>query len=271
MEIQSDHKKGSTDPWRLCTVTQVEELKAIIRLLPIWATGIIFSTMYVQTGIFFVLQGSAMDIHVGNSSFEFPPASLGIFDTLSVIFWVPVYDQIIVPLARKFSSQKNGLTQLQRIGTGLFIALFAMLAAGVLEFIRLRMVTRHNYYELTHMPMSIFWQVPQYFIMGCAEIFAQVGQMEFFYDQAPDTMRSLAAALSLSTTAFGCYLSSFLVTIVTKISTRNGNIGWIPDNLNYGHLDYFFWLLAVLGTLNLGVFLLVSRWYTYKRSVRSLQ
>lgn len=94
----SDDVKASVNPWRLCTVTQVEELKAIIRLLPIWATDIIFATVNGQMSNYFVLQGETMDTHVGNSNFQIPPASLSIFDTLSVIFWVPVYDRIIVPI-----------------------------------------------------------------------------------------------------------------------------------------------------------------------------
>ena len=55
--------------------------------------------------------------------------------------------------------------------------------------------------------------------------------------------------------------------VVTDVSTRDGKAGWIPDNLNYGHLDYFFWLLAALSVLNLGFYLMVARWYTYKRAV----
>ncbi|XAR58934.1 Peptide-transporting ATPase [Bertholletia excelsa] len=269
--VQSDDEKGSEDPWRICTVTQVEELKAIVRLLPIWATGIIFSAVYNQMGNFFVLQGETMDTRVGNSSFKIPPASLGIFDTLSVIFWVPVYDRIIVPVTRKFTGHKNGLTQLQRMGIGLFISIFSMVSAGVLELVRLGIVKRHNYYDSEEIPMSIFWQVPQYFIIGCAEVFMFIGQLEFFYEQAPDAMRSLCSALSLTTVALGNYLSSLLVTIVTSISTKNGKLGWIPDNLNYGRLDYFFWLLAVLSVLNLGVYILVAKWYTYKRAVGTLR
>lgn len=270
VELESDHIKGSIDPWRLCTVTQIEELKAIVRLLPIWATGIIFFTVSTQVSNLFVLQGSAMDIRVGNSSFEIPPASLGIFDTISVLFWVPVYDCLIVSVARKFTGHRNGLTQLQRIGTGLFISIFAMLSAAVLEVVRLGIVRRHNYYELQHMPMSIFWQIPQYFIMGCAEVFTSIAQLEFFYEQAPDSMRSMSTALSLTTTALGSYFSSLLVIVVMNITTRNGNPGWIPDNLNYGNLHYFFWLLALLSIINLGAFILVSRWYTYKRSISTL-
>ncbi|KAI8523634.1 hypothetical protein RHMOL_Rhmol13G0089400 [Rhododendron molle] len=271
VEVESNDKKSSKHPWSLCTVTQVEELKAIVRLLPIWATGIIFAAVYNQMGNFFVLQGERMDTRLGHTSFHIPPASLGIFDTLSVIFWVPIYDRIIVPFARKFTGHKNGLTQLQRMGIGLVISIFTMLSAGILELVRLRIVKKHNYYDYEQMPMSIFWQVPQYFLIGCAEVFTFIGQLEFFYEQAPDAMRSLSSALSLTTVALGNYLSSLLVTIVTSISTKNGKLGWIPDNLNYGHLDYFFWLLAIMSVLNLGVYLFIAKWYTYKRPVGTLR
>ncbi|XP_030447506.1 protein NRT1/ PTR FAMILY 8.1-like [Syzygium oleosum] len=271
VETQTDHIKEPVNPWRLCTITQVEELKAIIRLLPVWATGIVFATVYNQMGTLFVLQGSTMDPYVGNSSFKIPAASLSIFDTLSVLFWVPVYDRIIVPVARRFTGHKSGLTQLQRMGIGLFISIFAMISAAILEVVRLKMVRRHGYYDSTYVPMSIFWQVPQYFLIGCAEVFTFIGQLEFFYEQAPDAMRSMCSALQLTTNALGNYLSSLLVTIVTTISTRHGKLGWIPDNLNRGHLHYFFWLLAVLSVINLGAFLLVARWYTYKRAVGTLR
>ncbi|MFS8021478.1 putative bacterial ABC-type protein transporter [Helianthus anomalus] len=46
-----------------------------------------------------------------------------------------------------------------------------MVCAGVLEVIRLEMVSRNNYYELKHIPMSILRQVPQYFLVGCVEVF----------------------------------------------------------------------------------------------------
>lgn len=142
METEKDHVKDSVNPWRLSTVTQVEELKSIIRLLPIWATGIIFAAVYSQMSNLFVLQGDQMNKFVGNSNFEIPSASLSVFDTLSVIFWVPIYDRILVPFARKFTGNRYGLTQLQRMGVGLFISIFAMVSAAVLEDIRLGIVKR---------------------------------------------------------------------------------------------------------------------------------
>ncbi|GFP87953.1 protein nrt1/ ptr family 8.1 [Phtheirospermum japonicum] len=264
VETRTDNLKGSPSPWRLCTVTQVEEFKSIIRLLPVWATGIVFSTVYSQMSTMFVLQGNTMDQHMG-PHFKIPSASLSLFDTLSVIFWAPVYDRFIIRLARKYTGHKRGFTQLQRMGIGLVISILAMIVAGLLEVIRLNSVRRNNYYDLETIPMSIFWQVPQYFLVGCAEVFTFVGQMEFFYDQAPDAMRSLCSAMALTTNAMGNYLSTVLVTVVTDVTTRGGGPGWIPDNLNRGRLDYFYWLLAVLSSVNFLVYLMISKWYTYKK------
>ncbi|VAH56440.1 unnamed protein product [Triticum turgidum subsp. durum] len=267
VETQAD-KTAATgpSPWRLCTVTQVEELKSVVRLLPIWASGIVFATVYGQMSTMFVLQGNTLDASIG-PKFKIPSASLSIFDTLSVIAWVPVYDRLLVPAVRSVTGRPRGFTQLQRMGIGLVVSMFAMLAAGVLELVRLRTIAQRGLYgEKDVVPISIFCQVPQYFIIGAAEVFTFVGQLEFFYDQAPDAMRSMCSALSLTTVALGNYLSTLLVTVVAKLTTRGGKQGWIPDNLNVGHLDYFFWLLAALSLLNFAVYLLIASWYTYKKT-----
>lgn len=265
VQYQDEKIEGTIHSWKLCTVTQVEELKSVLRLLPIWASGIIFSTVYGQMSTMFVLQGDTMDPHLG-PNFKIPAASLSIFDTISVIIWVPIYDRIIVPVARRITGNERGFTQLTRMGIGLIISIFAMVAAGILEVVRLKMVARLNLYDDDgYLPMTILWQVPQYFIIGAAEVFTFIGQLEFFYDQAPDAMRSMCSALSLTTMALGNYLSTLLVIIVTKITTRNGQPGWIADNLNRGHLDYFYWLLAILSLVNFLVYLLIAKWYTYKK------
>lgn len=262
---ETDDIKGTPSSWRLCTVTQVEELKAIIRILPIWVTGIVFSAVYSQMSTMFVLQGNTMDQRLG-PKLKISAASLSVFDTLSVIFWIPVYDKLIIPFAKKFTGNPRGFTQLQRMGIGLVISIFAMITAGIVEVVRLNIVKEHNYYDRKTIPISIFWQIPPYFLIGCAEVFTFVGQIEFFYDQAPDAMRSLCSALSLTTNALGYYLSSLLITIVTHVTTKHGELGWIPDNLNRGHLDYFFWLLMILSILNFCAYLWISKQYTYKKA-----
>ena len=82
---------------------------------------------------------------------------MSIFDTLSVIFWVPVYDRLIVPVVRKYTGHQRGFTQLQRMGIGLVISIFSMVVADIVEIKRLDMVKKHDYYERKTIPMSIFF------------------------------------------------------------------------------------------------------------------
>ncbi|KAG5554109.1 hypothetical protein RHGRI_011849 [Rhododendron griersonianum] len=262
----AENKTGDfSNPWRLCTVTQVEELKILIRMFPIWATGIVFAAVYAQMSTLFVEQGMMMDTTIG--SFSVPAASLSTFDVISVIFWVPVYDSVLVPIARKFTGKGRGFSELQRMGVGLFISILCMSAAALLEMKRLSVAKAVGLvHEDVPVPLSILWQIPQYFLLGAAEVFTFIGQLEFFYDQSPDAMRSLCSALSLLTTSLGNYLSSFILTLVTSITTQGGKAGWIPDNLNEGHLDYFFWLLAGLSLVNMVVYIFCAKVYKSKKA-----
>lgn len=261
-----DRKTGElSNPWRLCTVTQVEELKILIRMFPIWATGIVFAAVYAQMSTMFVEQGMVMDRDFG--SFTIPAATLSTFDVVSVIFWVPVYDAVLVPIARKFTGKERGFSELQRMGIGLFISILSMVAAALVEIRRLNLAKELDLVDKNvPIPLNIFWQVPQYFLVGAAEVFTFVGQLEFFYDQSPDAMRSLCSALSLLTTSLGSYLSSMILTIVTAVTTSGGKPGWIPDNLNEGHLDNFFWLLAGLSFLNMAVYVFCAMKYKQKKA-----
>ncbi|XP_010424976.1 PREDICTED: protein NRT1/ PTR FAMILY 8.3 [Camelina sativa] len=263
---EEELKSGDfSNSWRLCTVTQVEELKILIRMFPIWVSGIIFSAVYAQMSTMFVQQGRAMNCKIG--SFQLPPAALGTFDTASVIIWVPLYDRFIVPFARRFTGVDKGFTEIQRMGIGLFVSVLCMAAAAVVEIIRLHMANDLGLVESgAPVPISVLWQIPQYFILGAGEVFYFIGQLEFFYDQSPDAMRSLCSALALLTNALGNYLSSLILTLVTYFTTMNGQQGWISDNLNSGHLDYFFWLLAGLSLVNMAVYYFSAARYKQKKA-----
>lgn len=144
-----------------------------------------------------------------------------------------------------------------------------MIVPGILEVVRLDIVRRNNYCDLETIPMSIFWQVPQYSLVGATKVFTNIGQMESFYGQAPDAMRSLCAALSLWTNTLGNCVSTLLVIVVTKVTSSRGRLRWIPDNLNRGHLDHFYCLLTILILLNFLVYLWIGKRYTYKKVTRN--
>ncbi|XP_009333599.2 protein NRT1/ PTR FAMILY 6.3 [Pyrus x bretschneideri] len=249
--------------WSLSTLTDVEEVKLVIRMLPIWATNIIFWTVYAQMTTFSVSQATSMDRHIGKSS-QIPPASLTAFFVGSILLTVPVYDRIIVPVARKVLNNPQGLTPLQRIGVGLVFSTFAMVAAALTEVKRLNAARSHGLTgnPTAEIPLSVFWLVPQFFFVGAGEAFTYIGQLDFFLRECPKGMKTMSTGLFLSTLSLGFFVSSLLVSIVHNVTGDTNP--WLADNLNQGKLYDFYWLLALLSALNLVVYLFCANWYVYK-------
>jgi peptide/histidine transporter 3/4 len=101
-------------------VSQVEELKMVLRMFPVWVSMVLFFAVTAQMSSTFIEQGHTMDNHVG--PFTVPPASLAIFDIISVMFCIPIYDRVLVPLVRRGTGKERGLSQLQRLGVGLALS-----------------------------------------------------------------------------------------------------------------------------------------------------
>ncbi|GLT66048.1 hypothetical protein SLA2020_384420 [Shorea laevis] len=249
------------NPWRLCAVTQVEEVKCILRLLPIWLCTILYSVVFTQMASLFVEQGAAMKTTI--SDFHIPPASMSSFDILSVAVFIFIYRRVLDRLVARIKTTSKGITELQRMGIGLIIAIVAMVSAGTVELFRLKYANKNCPSCKNGSSLSIFWQIPQYVLIGASEVFMYVGQLEFFNGQAPDGLKSFGSALCMTSISLGNYVSSLLVTIVMKISTSDDMPGWIPGNLNRGHLDRFYFLLAALTTVDLVVYVICAKWYKY--------
>lgn len=267
-EYDTDHKLGrkNPNPWKVCTVTQVEETKLILRMVPIWLSCLIFGITLAQGTTFFIKQGSTMDRSMG-PHFQIPPASLLAFSSISALVFIAVYDRFIVPLSKKITGNDRGITVLQRIGIGMFLSVLGMVSAALTEKKRTHVASTHGLLDTPKavIPLSVFWLVPQFALMGVADVFTLVGLQEYFYDQVPDSMRSLGIAFYLSAMGVGSFLSSLLITIVNRVSKRGGHPGWIVNNLNTSHLDYFYWVLAILSTLNLCCYVYIAHLYTYKK------
>lgn len=239
--------------WRLCTVTQVEEFKSFVRVLPIWASTIALSISFSQLSTFFISQASIMDRKLA-PHFVIPPGSVAVFSAINALLIVPLYEGVIVPLLRRHTGHRRGLTSLQRMGVGLFVSIIAMGSAALIE------KRRRDWAEADPTPKTVFWLLPQYFLMGTAEVFTYVGQLEFFYDEATDGTRSLSSAMFLSEIGIGSWLSTALVKIVER-TTGGVDGGWLRNSLNKSRLDYFYWVLCGINAVNFCVYLVVAATY----------
>jgi len=240
------------------TVTEVEEVKMVVKLLPIWSTCILFWTVYSQMTTFSVEQATRMDRHLRpGSSFAVPAGSLSVFLFISILLFTSLNERLLVPLAARLTGRPQGLTSLQRVGTGLALSVAAMAVSALVEKKR-----RDASNGPGHVAISAFWLVPQFFLVGAGEAFAYVGQLEFFIREAPERMKSMSTGLFLVTLSMGFFLSSFLVFAVDAVTGG----AWIRNNLDRGRLDLFYWMLAVLGVANFAVFIVFARRHQYKAS-----
>ncbi|CAI0378535.1 unnamed protein product [Linum tenue] len=258
MRSTEDNGTSRESPWRLCTTSQVQQVKILISVIPIFACTIVFNTILAQLQTFSVQQGRAMDTKL-TPSFDIPPASLQAIPYVILIVLVPLYDAVFVPAARKLTGHESGITPLQRIGSGLFLATFSMVAAAAMENKRREAAVEDN------VRISIFWITPQFLVFGLSEMLTAVGLIEFFYKQSLKGMQSFLTAITYCSYSFGFYLSSVLVSSVNKITSRysSSGHGWLGDNdLNNDRLDLFYWMLAVLSFLNFLNYLFWANWYS---------
>ncbi|KAK9983862.1 hypothetical protein SO802_033387 [Lithocarpus litseifolius] len=98
--------------------------------------------------------------------------------------------------------------------------------------------------------ISALWLVPQFALLGLAEAFNAIGQIEFYYSQLPKRMSSISVAIFTLGTAVANLVGSLLVNIVDGVTSKDGHESWLSSNLNEGHLDYYYWLISVLGLIN---------------------
>ncbi|KAL6331270.1 hypothetical protein AAG906_009698 [Vitis piasezkii] len=251
-------KNGSEtpNPWRLSTVTRVEELKMMIRLLPIWATTIIFWCVHAQVITFSVQQAASMDRSIGK--FHVPAASFSVFFIGATMITLALYDRMVM----KKSRGSRGLTNLQKIGLGLAISVIAMAVAAAMEQKRLKVIRANRNTPTSTLPLTAFILIPQFAIVGIAEAFMYSGQLAFFISEAPKGMKAISNSLFLTTISFGYFVTTILVDLIKKITPgKDGGHGWLAPKINDSRLDYFYALISVLSFINLGLYLVCARWY----------
>ncbi|KAL3528728.1 hypothetical protein ACH5RR_008050 [Cinchona calisaya] len=246
------------DPWSLCTVEQVEELKILIRVIPIWSAGIMMSINTSQSS-FPVLQASSMNRHV-TSNFQIPPGSFVMFMIITITIWILLYDRVILPLASKIKGEPVHIGTKARMGIGLFLTGISMVVSGIVERVRRRKAIDQGFLNNPHglVEMSAMWLVPQYVVAGLAEAFNAIGQVEFYYSEFPKTMSSIASSLFGLGMAVANLLASAILSTVDKYTKGEGEESWVSSNINKGHYENYYWLLAIMSFVNLIYFILCS-------------
>ncbi|WCJ42508.1 Major facilitator superfamily protein [Euphorbia peplus] len=176
--------------------------------------------------------------------------------------WVAIYDKILCPMIRKYTKNPRGLTVNQRMGFGIIVCIIATTVAGFVEYKRRAMAIQEGFIDIPNgqVQMSAMWLIPQHCLFGFAEALNVIGQIEFYHSHLPKTMSSIGVSICAIGPGFGNLIGILIVSIIKKTTTKDG-ISWVSDNLNRGHIDYYYWVISCLSFLNFVYYLVIIRGY----------
>ncbi|HZR08662.1 MAG TPA: MFS transporter [Myxococcales bacterium] len=163
----------------------VEGVKAVFRVLSIFAFIPFFWMLFDQKASTWVVQARSMNLRIGPWQFE--PSQMQLVNPALVMLLIPVTTGVVYPF---FKRRGWELTPLRRMPIGIALGATAFAIAGIL-----------NVPVAAGQRISVVWQVVPYVVLTIGEILVSVTGLEFAYTQAPLTMKSVIQSFWNLTTA----------------------------------------------------------------------
>ena len=249
----------------------VEDIKSALSALPALIPFPVAYIIYTNLLTLVYSQGCQMNVHMGSNGFIFPISSLSLISTITIIVFVPLTEKVVYPAMNRYGGCLK-VTPLRKMGLAFTVAIIAMLISGVTEMVRKSNLIRQFTWEEMESPcgnglpvsdISILWQSPQFFLLGMSRVLINTGAQDFFYTESPKSMKSTLFSLNYAVDGMGAMLGSLSIMVV-----NTGDSPWITNDLNDGHLEYYFFLIGGIMIVLFGMFLVFAKGYTYKEFKR---
>lgn len=202
----------------------VSNIKKVINLSKFLLTYPLFWALQSQTNSRWVFQADQMN---GNIEFyNIKADQMVMLKTLFSILSVPIAEHILFPILEKI-----GIIKIHhKIALGMCFASSSFIVAAIIE------------YFINRDYITIICLLPQYFLVGLAEVFVWVPTLSLIYTEAPRNMKSLITSILFLTDAAGN-----LVVIVISLSSL------------FHHQYVEFLVYSFLMFLNMILFLTIMR------------
>ncbi|WZZ45298.1 hypothetical protein YC2023_041557 [Brassica napus] len=186
--LKTEGESGDTtnNKWRLCSVQEVEDFKAVLRLLPLWLSIIFVSIPIAVQSRLMVLQALVTD-RVFSPHFKVSAGSIQVIAIIFSCIFIIMNNWLFYPMYHKLTNKV--MTPLQKIGMGHVFTILSMAISAVVESKRLKTVQNEHL-------MSVLWLFPPFVILGISEAFQLPAHIELFYGEFPESLRNKATSLT---------------------------------------------------------------------------
>lgn len=185
---------------------------AILRLLPILALLPVFWALYDSSSVTWTLQARRLNLH------GIEPDQVQVLNPLNIIVMVPIWDRVLRYMNTLPQTWLHP-TPLRRMVVGSFLTAAAFSFSGLLET-----AIRPDFKP------SVFWQLPQLLTLSVAELCLSTTGLEFFFREAPPSMKGVILACFYLTTSLGDFLNGVLFAAIDGVLTESQTI-WLLVSL----------------------------------------
>ncbi|XP_064652695.1 solute carrier family 15 member 4-like [Lineus longissimus] len=217
-------------------------IRPIIFITAIFSIGGVYEAIYFQMFATYPIQAQNLtDLGV-----QLPANFMTSLDPLPVMVIVPAIE-IYFYCAKRANRRHIEINPLKRIGFGLLCAAVSALAAGIISTcVRLLPVTAS---------IPIYWQVPQYIILGFSEVIYFASGFEFSFTHAPRGLAGFTTGMFLGV---GSFFGFILYLAFIPLGTASVSQYQAHNNT----LEALFYTLGGLMVLFLGPYILLVKRYT---------
>jgi POT family proton-dependent oligopeptide transporter len=171
----------------------VDGVRAVLRILIVFAIVSPFWSLFDQKASTWVLQGKAMavphDLWWWPSWLVKEAAQMQALNPLLVMLLIPFNNLVLYPLLGKLGFK---VTALRRMGWGIAFSGLAWVVAGMIQL-----------WMDGGDPVSLAWQIAPYALLTFGEVLVSATGLEFAYSQSPPNMKGVIMSFWLLSVTFG--------------------------------------------------------------------
>jgi POT family proton-dependent oligopeptide transporter len=212
------------------TEEERQSARAVRRIMLVFLTVPVFFALYNQVNSTWVIQGEKMR-PFSVLGFKVDGETMQAVGSILVMIWVPIMTYFLYPMAERLRLRP---TPLRRMAVGMVLAGVTYIISGWLqvridewqayaaaEYTLATAALDPNgplgppFLQLNPAP-SLAWQLVPYIVLVAGEVLVSATGLEYAFDQAPKTMRSMMMSLWLLTIAGG----HFLIAAFTHLNAR---------------------------------------------------